>query len=226
MNINSREFETRTSLPNAVITIPMKSEPSVASRGTTRVAHCSFHALIYEIEYKSIAFTQRRRLATMLRVCGLAALATIVVSLGGFHTLPALSLPVSTTSTCRQNEQIVWDLLVFLATNYLAHAGTVPHTLDIGTYISIGKGRFKTSIYWPPILALFLPFSGALRFAFMMLAASCASLVLGDVGVAMLSGAMIIVARTSLWEPPIDREELVYVQLPEGFLDMSEEYVK
>lgn len=210
MNINSREFETRTSLPNAVITIPMKSEPSVASRGTTRVAHCSFHALIYEIEYKSIAFTQRRRLATMLRVCGLAALATIVVSLGG----------------CRQNEQIVWDLLVFLATNYLAHAGTVPHTLDIGTYISIGKGRFKTSIYWPPILALFLPFSGALRSAFMMLAASCASLVLGDVGVAMLSGAMIIVARTSLWEPPIDREELVYVQLPEGFLDMSEEYVK
>ncbi|EED79278.1 predicted protein [Postia placenta Mad-698-R] len=57
----------------------------------------------------------------------------------------------------------------------------------------------------------------------MMLAASCSSLVLGDVGVAMLSGAMIIVAWTSLWEPPIDREELVYVQLPEGFLDMSEE---
>lgn len=109
-------------------------------------------------------------------------LLTFLVLLLAFCITPALSLPLLTSPTCRQDLSIVWNLLGFFATNFLAHAATVPPSLDTDTYIRIG--RWKTFIPWPPIVALFY--------------VSC----LDEVSIALMSGAMIIVAREPCWEPP------------------------
>lgn len=147
-------------------------------------------------------------------------LLTFLVLLLAFCITPALSLPLLTSPTCRQDLSIVWKLLGFFATNFLAHAATVPPSLDTDTYIRIG--RSKIFIPWPPIVALFLPNTGLIRSCFMMLHAYYVSC-LDEVSIALMSGAMIIVAREPCWEPPEGREELVHVRLPEGFDDIPDQ---
>ncbi|OSX59480.1 hypothetical protein POSPLADRAFT_1048794 [Postia placenta MAD-698-R-SB12] len=134
--------------------------------------------------------------------------------------VPVASAPLPAITECQQDLTTVWHLILFFATNYAAHAATNPSYFDSQVYVHIW--RLKAWLSWPVICALFLPYGGAYRSSLLMMAMVRMSYIgLDEVSVALVSGAMLVVARTTLWTPPIWPEE-VPVQLPEEFFNITE----
>ncbi|KAI0948199.1 hypothetical protein AcW1_009779 [Taiwanofungus camphoratus] len=143
--------------------------------------------------------------------------------------VPVCSAPTARTVVCRQNAEIVWNMLVFFATNYLAHAATVPTTPRVDEHIRVDRpkfvpawavlGRWPKFIPMTPILALFLPYVGLFRSLYLAWVHVVSDY--DQVHAAAAQHAILVVARTRDWKPPIGREELVYVKLPKNYEEIS-----
>jgi hypothetical protein len=98
------------------------------------------------------------------------------------------------------------DVLVFFLINYVAHAATAPSPPGAG---------WSGGFLWR-FISLLWPFAGLSRAAILILS-DCR---FGDneLGKAISVGALTVVARTELWEPPDEcGEDLVCASLPEQF---------
>ncbi|KAI0918317.1 hypothetical protein AcV5_002331 [Taiwanofungus camphoratus] len=140
------------------------------------------------------------------------------IPLLGYLTVPAVAAPVYPSVACYQDALIVWDMLVFFFTNFVAHAGSVPVRAEVGRFTR--NVPLRRSTPWAAVIALFLPFAGLAR----------AILLIGqhlrwgqdDVHTALVHGALLIVCRTSDWQPSVGRPELVYVKLPRNYHTLTE----
>ncbi|CCM04104.1 uncharacterized protein FIBRA_06264 [Fibroporia radiculosa] len=128
-----------------------------------------------------------------------------------FLAIPVLSAPISASVVCYKNALVWWDMLVFLGSNFIAHAATVPTTAGAKPY---------DTLLWT-IVVLFLPFAGLGRSWGMI--KRYVSVHDGDnVQLALARGALVFVARNEKWEPSDMHEELVYIKLPEGLKRLDE----
>ncbi|PCH43193.1 hypothetical protein WOLCODRAFT_153255 [Wolfiporia cocos MD-104 SS10] len=122
------------------------------------------------------------------------------------HSLPVRREP----SLCIRDGQMIWNLLVFLTTNYASHAATVP---------GIPGGKWHDHLLLN-LIALFLPFAGLGRSVSLVLD----RILLGrhQLYQAWAGRALAFVCRKADWEPPEGREDVVFAQLPIGYHDIDE----
>ena len=124
------------------------------------------------------------------------------------HCLPLQDIP-PTKVICYQNAIAIWNFLVYITTNYIAHAAAVPIAAEVGRYTERVTRRDRG--YWTQLISLFLPF-GALARTIILIAehVRCRG---NDVLAALHHGALLVVVRCAGWEPSTDGE-IVYVRLP------------
>ncbi|PCH43174.1 hypothetical protein WOLCODRAFT_164295 [Wolfiporia cocos MD-104 SS10] len=96
--------------------------------------------------------------------------------------------------------------------NFIAHAATVPTVAGRPWYINLR---------WTAIV-LFLPFAGLWQS--MILLSQHIMFSRDNLHQALSRGALLMVCRDNDWEPPSDREDRVFVQLPKGFHETSDKH--
>lgn len=136
------------------------------------------------------------------------------------HCLPLQDIPPHTKVICYENAIAAWSLLVYITTNYIAHAAAVPVAAEVGRYTERVTRRDRG--YWTQLISLFLPF-GALARTVILIAehVRCKG---NDVLAALHHGALLVVVRCAGWEPSTDGE-IVFVRLPPGIDSEKSEYV-
>ena len=152
---------------------------------------------------------------TVLLVLGLLFLAQLLVTPVGSAPLAhsAASLP---QIICLDNAVIAWDLLVYLTTNFILHAISVPVGAEIGRYTEmVTQTRTDASAHriLVPLASLFMPFFALARA--IILIAEQLKYMEDDIRAALHHGALLVVVRDSTWRPRDG--QIVFVKLPEGF---------
>ncbi|KZT69095.1 hypothetical protein DAEQUDRAFT_811557 [Daedalea quercina L-15889] len=115
------------------------------------------------------------------------------------------------TFVCYQNAIAIWNFLVYITTNYVAHAAAVPIAAEVGRYTE--RVTRQDRGYWTQLISLLLPFGALARTV--ILIAEHVRCKRNDVLAALHHGALLVVVRTVGWEPST-RGEVVYVRLPPG----------
>ena len=125
--------------------------------------------------------------------------------------LPLQDIPPHPRFICYQNAIAIWNFLVYVTTNYIAHAAAVPIAAEVGRYTERVTRRDRG--YWTQLILLFLPF-GTLARTVILIAerVRCKG---NDVLAALHHGALLVVVRRPGWEPSTDGE-IVFVRLPPG----------
>ncbi|PCH44918.1 hypothetical protein WOLCODRAFT_145239 [Wolfiporia cocos MD-104 SS10] len=130
-----------------------------------------------------------------------------MVAIAGFLAVLILYIVSKSKHTsifCVSGGRRCWNLLIFLSTNFFAHAASVPSISGGGDLMNCMS----------TLLAVFLPFTG-LGYSLRLL--SSYILLHGNkMQEAMAPGALAVVCRTSQWEP-LSQEDLVYIRIPDSY---------
>ncbi|EED80735.1 predicted protein [Postia placenta Mad-698-R] len=136
------------------------------------------------------------------------------------RTTHGAPLGLDTSLYCPKNLDILWNLAKFLGTNYIAHAISVPLAAEVGRFTQ--RVTVRSPTHWAAIVSLFLPFGGLGR-AILLVAEHLESLN-DNVRAALKHGSIHIITRTEMWQPPDDREEIVFVRLPPKWHDLPSDH--
>ena len=117
---------------------------------------------------------------------------------------------------CIDNARIAWELLVFISTNYLLHAASIPVGADIGRYT---ERVTRKDAFWHKALvslaSLFMPFFALART--IILIAEQIECTGNDILAALHHGAILVVVRDFEKWKPCPEGEIIFTVLPEKF---------
>ncbi|EED80717.1 predicted protein [Postia placenta Mad-698-R] len=136
-----------------------------------------------------------------------------------FLLVPVLGAPLAAVSPFtpaiayfhRRSVRRAWSLLTFYATNFIAHAFSVPLTVEVESPHQ--HQRIFSPIPWAACISIFLPFHGLGRDILLI----AQQWDLDSLRTAAVHGALVVVARNKKWRPQEDEEDEVFVKLPEEF---------
>lgn len=131
---------------------------------------------------------------------------------------PVLSAPLSTLSPeivflDRRSVEIAWHLIVFYATNFVAHVASVPLSVEVegpDQHRSLSEGSFP----WAVLVSLFLPFRTLGR-DLLLIAQELRHH--DNVSSALSHGTLLVLARTKDWRPNGEIGDEVFVKLPANY---------
>lgn len=140
-----------------------------------------------------------------------------------FLLVPVLSAPIRSpfgpeiAFFYRTSVECAWHLILFYVTNFIAHTASVPLTVEIEgptQYRSLSRGQFP----WAALISLFLPFR-ALGRDILLIAQTRKD----SVESALAHGTLLVLARNEEWKPPMDREDQVFIKLPEHYESLPQD---
>lgn len=194
-----------------------------------RLALTVINSLLYSLLYKAatcqgsciaappLPMSALPRARHMVLTVGILLLAQLLVT-------PVWSAPLVHRAAswpqliCLNNAVIAWDLIVYLTTNFILHAISVPVGADIGRYTTMVTRKDASGHRaLVAMAALFMPFFALARA--IILIAEQLKYMKDDIRAALYHGALLVIVRDhTKWRlPPTAEGQIIFVKLPEGF---------